>query len=116
LELIQSLDQIAACLDEANGGRGFSEAVTAQIVKINDPALTPSAQILSDMKKDSMPYFHFVMEKALEQHQRFNQSPPNLDKIEEFKALTEQSFQEQLKIEESDTLSFDEYLASYFRQ
>jgi glutamate--cysteine ligase len=115
-ELLDQIEHTAQLLDRAHGSTAHADSVAQQRRKIADPALTPSARILHDLRDRHLSYSQFVLEKA-EQHAlhfRSRELAPPL--LAEFIAMAEQSLRTQLDIEANDTLPFDRYLQKYFDQ
>lgn len=114
--LLDGIDKIAKQLDAAHGGNNYQQACQRQRDKVANPSLTPSAAILTDMEKQKKSFSSFAMNLA-EQHSQDFHSRPLTDKdLEYFRQKTELSRQLQADIETADTLSFDDYLADYYRQ
>ena len=79
---------------------------------MEDSDNTPSARILNDMRGQNIPFFRFAMNQAMNHRQSFLAEPLNRQEQDEFITMSEQSVQDQLAIENTDSLSFDEYLAA----
>jgi glutamate--cysteine ligase len=108
-----AMDKILLCA--ALLGAEYQEAVAEIAQRIDNTTLTPSAIILSDMKKQGQGFFDYTNALA-KQHQKYFLSEP-VDKVH-FDYLDQQakkSCQQQLQIEQADNISFDEYLADYFK-
>jgi glutamate--cysteine ligase len=56
-----------------------------------------------------------AMRKAAEHRDYFQANPPSVETTAKYKNLAEVSLQRQAEIEASDTLSFDDFLADYYR-
>ena len=108
-EILQETHQVAQLLDRNNNNSLYIDAVAAQLAKIENPELTPSAQVLNQMKQQDLPYFPFAMQLA-QQHQNHFKRPLPAEKLAKFTRITEQSNRDRIAIEDSDTLSFDEFL------
>ncbi|MBD3648987.1 MAG: glutamate--cysteine ligase, partial [Pseudomonadales bacterium] len=59
-ESLAGVGAVADALDRREVGV-HSRSVSAQIAKLDDPELTPSARILADMQGESIPFFRFAM-------------------------------------------------------
>lgn len=49
VELLEKIAPLAALLDQSQGGDAHRQALDAQLAKVRDPSLTPSAQVLAAM-------------------------------------------------------------------
>jgi len=115
-EICQAMQGFAQLLDENETGSPYQKAVAEQIEAVRNPEQTPSARILSDMRKHDEGFFHFSRRMSEQHRQYFLQLPPAPDKFREFRAAAEHSLQNQKLMEESDAVSFDEFLQNYFAQ
>lgn len=107
------LASVQAVADAMGNGNSGSRSVSVQMDKLENPDLTPSARILEDMRRESVPFFRFAMNKALEHRQHFLSQPLDEEGRKAFEALSEQSTVDQREIEQSDSISFDEYLKNF---
>jgi len=113
-ELFSDLQLIARLYDKAYATTAYSDVIKDELAKINDPKLTPSARILDELFTTgkgivtwSMKYVEqFSKELTEHSYQVFD------DKL--LNELAEKSLQKQAEIENSDTLSFDDFLKEYF--
>lgn len=112
-ELLSEIQYTAAILDHSHSSQRHSAAVTAQAHKVDNPDLTPSAQILRLMRENTMPFCKFGMQASEKTLQHFAHSTMAPDVQAHFKAASTQSLAAQAHIETQDTLSFDEYLAQW---
>ena len=115
-KLLDDVDKIAAQLDTAYGGDDYQRVCQQQREKIDDASLTPSAAILADMEKQQQPFFRFAMDLAEQHGNDFCSRPLTGEDLDYFLQKTELSKQQQAEIEAADTISFDKYLADYYRQ
>jgi glutamate--cysteine ligase len=115
-DLCDSMQGIAELLDAANGDTSHSDSLRKQQRKVIDPALTTSALMLDEMRKYHEGFFHFAQRKSMEHFNYFNarQLDPGRQRL--FERAAEESWRQQLVIEQSDTVDFDTYLSRYFAQ
>jgi len=114
LEIIDSMRGICELLDEGDAQRPYTAALELQEAKLRDPELTPSARTLKDMRDNKESFFRFALRMSKTHKQYFLETySPNESRQDEFAAEAEESLAEQARIEASDTISFDEYLARY---
>jgi glutamate--cysteine ligase len=115
-ELLDGIDKVATLLDNAQGGGDYQRVCAAQRDKLLDPSLTPSAQILADMQEQDTPFFGFAMNLAQQHGQHFRDQPLDPSQQAHFAQLKKNSVEQQRLAEAGDEQTFDEYLASYYRQ
>ena len=114
--MLDDIDAIAKLLDQAHGGNDYQQACNNQRQKIADPSLTPSAKILADMKQNDQPFFHFAKNLSEQHNEYFRARPLGEERQQAFVAASQQSLLDQQDIEQSDTISFEEYLHDYYQQ
>ncbi len=115
-EIFIELSQVAKLLDKAHGGDHYSQAVIEEHKKILAPELTPSAQLLTlvvDQKKSlsqlALSYADDYKQSLISrEYQSFTE--------QYFNDSVEQSHQNQITIEDADTVTFDAFLADYFSE
>lgn len=112
LEILRAMEPIAAALDRASGGNAYASSLAGQRDKVGNPEATPSAQILKDMRDQSIPFFRFAMNKALSHKRTLNEQPLDKDRKAYFDELSRVSINDQKELEASDKLDFDTYLAN----
>lgn len=114
LSLFDEMSGVAELLDKANGTQKYSTALSIEKEKIIDSSLTPSAKLLDYLNNKE----GSLTKLALDNAQRYKEELQARDYqffqhgyfIEQ--ALT--SFEQQQQIEQSDELSFDDFLKDYF--
>ncbi|CAI8316595.1 MAG: Glutamate--cysteine ligase [Porticoccaceae bacterium UBA1117] len=67
------------------------------------------------MHENDETYYAMAMRKACEHRDYFQANPPHVDTMHKYKDLAEKSLQKQADIEAHDRLSFDDFLADYYR-
>ena len=114
LELCEAMQAVAKLLDEVNDCKCYSKSLAAQIECINDPSKTPSARMLAEMSEHEEGFFHFAKRKSLKYLEYFKSRELSAERQQFFEDLSKKSLAQQLEIERSDALNFDEYLQEYF--
>jgi glutamate--cysteine ligase len=80
-----------------------------------EPALTPSARVLEDLRTAGAGFFEFSMGVAVGHRDYFAKTEPIPPaRLALLDAEAAQSIARQRAIEAADDLSFDEYVAHYF--
>ena len=115
LDLLAELTPIAKLLDKANGDNLHTQALDQQISKANNPHLTPSAQIIEEMRSMDESFFENAM-RVTQQHRQDLTQPLDESKLTKMKTEAQESLALQKQREDSDSLSFDDFLAAYFNE
>ena len=110
-QLLSSMSALAETLDKAQGDLRYTKTLALQLEKINNPALSPSAQVLSAMKTQSKSWLEFAGELSKQHKQTLNQSTQD-DSIE-FAETVRQSFNAASDIKNKDTLPFEAFMHNY---
>ena len=111
-ELFEQMQKVATLLDKAYGTTHYSQAISREQAKINDSSLTPSAQLLEVINKQSLSDYalkiasDYSKSAKLRDYQFYDQAF--------FEASVPNSHKAQDEIEASDTLNFDDFLTDYF--
>jgi glutamate--cysteine ligase len=108
--ILNSTLQLADLLDTANNASVHRAATLAQQAKVNDSRLTPSANVLARMNELKISYYRFAMNQSLANSDYFRSVKLSAERLQEFERMSDESIQEQLAIERSDTLDFATYL------
>ncbi|MCL2309223.1 MAG: glutamate--cysteine ligase [Proteobacteria bacterium] len=94
-------------------GEPYRESVRKQREKVADPETTPSARMLREMR-EQQESFHALICRYSKQHAaHYRETPLSVDVRREFEIMAETSRQEQQRLEASDQMNFDDYLARY---
>lgn len=97
-------------------GASYVQEVGAIVKRFDDPELTPSAQVLSKMKEQGQGFFDHINTYAKQYRQDFLSNEVNQVHFDYLDEQARASCKQQREIEDSDTMSFDQYLAQYFNQ
>jgi len=115
-DILERMIPIAELFDRAHGGNDYSLALAAQKEKLLHPELTPSAKILEKMEARKQGFYTFAMDQALAHRDHFRARPLDPETTSKFEQLAASSLKEQQQMEQSDTLSLDQYLQNYFAE
>jgi glutamate--cysteine ligase len=115
-EILDMVSQTATVLDKNEHGSPFSDAVAAQRLKLDDPALTPSAQILAQLLEQKISHSEFSLAQSRAHRETLLKTPLSEKRQTYFSELTGSSLNDQARIEAEDSLDFDHYLADYLAQ
>lgn len=115
-EILEHTRDCAKLLDQSYSTADYVDAVNLQFAKLSNPELTPSAQLLADLKDQHKSFFEHTLALAESHHQYFSDRPLAADKQAEFTQQAAQSLTDQTQLEQSPQLPFDTYLADYYAQ
>ncbi len=111
-ELFEVMLPVARLLDNANETDLFTTSLNSEVRKLDDSSLTPSAQILARLQEGKS--FRTLSGELARQHGDFFKSRPTRPEREVwFRQLAVESHEKQRHLEESDRISFDDYLREY---
>jgi glutamate--cysteine ligase len=111
--LLSCIDRCAKVLDNAYGGNAYHRAVEEQRHKFIDPSLTPSAQVLAEMRKQNESFAAFSLRQSKAHAEYFRQADLSPEQQAHFKHMAEQSLTEQRELEAVDQGDFDTFVAAY---
>lgn len=115
LELLKGMQGLAEVLDQATSDQRYKSALKEQLAKLDTPDLTPSAQVLSVMKKESLSWLEIAGELS-KKHQLVLSAEPAQNQFSQFEKQAQESFKQAEEIKRSDRISFDRYLMDYQAQ
>ena len=82
---------------------------------VEDPEATPSARLLAELRAQGCSYFELAMSIANGHRDYFAAiTPLSAESQAHFEQEASESIARQQEIEASDTITLDEYLATYF--
>lgn len=108
-EILEESLEVADLLDSTCTTSIYQDALKEQLAKVADSDLTPSAQVLTYMRENDMSYFPFALEQSRKSAE-YLQNKLSQEQMENFREITLRSNQDRVAIEQSDKLSFDEFL------
>ena len=114
-ELLDAIMETAKLLDKAHSSFEYSSAVYAQQAKVDDPALTPSGQMMELVEAGSE-FIDIISEQANKHKTHFASLDRNTEFQDNLMVLAKHSIEQQCELETQDNVSFDDYLADYNRQ
>ena len=115
-ELLNNMKPLAELLDQVTAQSGYVSSLHSQLAKVEEPALTPSARILQQMSEQKASFYEFSMGMAEQHEQLFKQTQMEQKECEKMQAEVIRSHRRQKEIEDRDEMSFDDFLADYFRR
>jgi len=113
-ELIDSMAGIAEIFDRGDASKPYAAALAVQAAKIENVALTPSARMLAELESTGESFFDLALRMSrLHKEYFLALYPPNVERQAEFRAEAEESLGAQSRVEASDKLDFEAFLAQY---
>ncbi|KZL19871.1 Glutamate--cysteine ligase [Pseudovibrio axinellae] len=110
--LLDDMRHTAEMMDDVYGGTGHIDALNAQAAKLDDPDLTPSAQILKGVKQNGS-YAGFIAELSKNQSDHLKALPLSADRLKFQEAMVAQSKAAYEQIESRQgSNNFDRFLDS----
>ncbi|HSH57320.1 MAG TPA: glutamate--cysteine ligase [Halomonas sp.] len=113
-EILGAMHEVAGLLDALEEGTPHADAVAAMAPRLEDPALTPSGQLLARLQESGEELSDAILAIAREQAERLGQEPMESGRESVMTELVETSHRQQAEIESADEVSFDEFLSDYF--
>jgi len=112
-ELFDEMLPFAAMLDAAYGGKQYDLALQNLRQRINQPELTPSAQVIEAAKQHGS-YFDFAFEMSQKHTHKLQAQPLPAEVNARFQTSVTSSLAEQAAIDASTEKPFEEFVAAYF--
>ncbi|URI11168.1 glutamate--cysteine ligase [Aquincola tertiaricarbonis] len=114
-EILEQCQPIAAAMDAATGtGSDYRDAVAAAVAAWSQPESLPSARVLKALREDhDGSFIRFVRAQSLQVQQTMLALPYPDELHTHFRALANQSVEEQKAIEAADTMPFEIYRQAY---
>ena len=106
-----AMQPLAALLDQAHGGTDYQDALAVMQTRIADPSQTLSAQVLAQTQKSGN--WGFGYQQAQQYAANLAAQPLSLDAQLQYADFAAQSITQQTAIENSDSISFQEYLQQW---
>lgn len=95
--------------------KSYQNSITSERKKVEDPCLTASGKIIHTLEKESISFFDFSMEQALQHQKTFTNTKLSQAAQQKMQALAQQSIEDQLQIEKNDDIDFDSFVENYFK-
>ncbi len=115
-DLLNAMQPVCEALDAGAPEQPFGAALKHQLSIVEDPELTPSAQMLQEMRDTGEGFFHFAQRLSHQHHEYYRGLRLDAEREAFFRREAALSRQLQSEIEASDKIGFDQFLAEYFAQ
>jgi glutamate--cysteine ligase len=115
-ELLDAMQGICEMLDQGEPSRPYMASLEQQRAKLDDVERTPSARLIAEMRQSGETFFELARRMSQVHKDYFlGLYPPNESRLTEFAAAAVESHTAQARIEATDKLDFDSYLADYLK-
>ncbi|MBA1330241.1 glutamate--cysteine ligase, partial [Candidatus Endoriftia persephone str. Guaymas] len=116
LEIFDAMLPICELLDADSADQPYQQALSSLRERVIDPNLTPSAQMLAQMREQGEPFFGFAQRMSQQHNDYFRQQRLSAEREALFRQAAATSWQRQREIEAQPQAPFGQYLADYFIQ
>ncbi|WP_126456528.1 glutamate--cysteine ligase [Sulfuriflexus mobilis] len=116
LEICEAMQAVCEYMDNSLPDKPYSRALAQQRAAVLDPALTPSARMLAEMRDNGEGFYHFAQRKSHEHHEYFSNLTTDTAHKELLDLAVKESLLQQQEREAEDKESLDDYLKHYFEQ
>ena len=113
-ELFDDMAPFAQMMDAAYGGDNYVKTMANLRLRIDNPDLTPSAQVLA-AAREAGGYFKYAKQMSEQHHASLLAEPLDVATTARFESSVVDSLAEQKAMEAADTVSFEDYVAAYYR-
>ncbi|BES69592.1 glutamate--cysteine ligase [Marinobacter nanhaiticus D15-8W] len=116
MQTLDRLSELASLLDGLNGGeRTYSKALEAQREAVANPGLIRSARVLASMQASGEGHLAWGMAQSRRHQASLREDALDAETDAVFARMATDSIAEQKELEDSDRVTFDEYLEAYLR-
>lgn len=115
-QILDAMQPICTVLDENNANQPYQRSLAKQQARIDNPELTPSGQMLANMRELSKTFAGFALEKSAEHADYFHNHPLDAEDNAAFAESAAISHIKQQELESQQQLPFDEFLHCYLTQ
>lgn len=114
-ELVDEIGLVAEILDKAGSTSKHTLAVQAQLAKLSDPLLLPSAQVLATMRSEGLSFAEFSLAQSKQHQDYFKRHILSAEQAQAYRALAQSSIAAQRALEQDISLSLDDFIANYIK-
>ena len=115
-ELFTAMESVAKLLDDASGTENYGKALGELRNHLDQPELTPSAQLLDIMVREKVSYFQLALRHSRQLRDHFLATDMDPAIKDYYSQLATKSLADQTAIEAGDSLGFEDFLATYYNQ
>jgi len=115
-EIMHQMQGVGELMNSSHATQKYSDVLKIYNEMARHTDMTPSSIMLQDMSDNQEGFFYFASRMSHIHQQYFSALPEDQKLFDRLEKLSVSSHAEQRKIEESDSVSFEEYLDKYFKQ
>ena len=115
-QMLEGISKVATQLDNAHNSSDYLASVSQQQEKIEDASLTPAALYLNSMSEHNESHVQFSARLTGQYAKEFQQYSLAKDVEQPLLEEAAQSLVKKAELEREDSISFEEFLANYYRQ
>ncbi len=112
-DTLERMQAYAALLDKAQGTQAHCAALRAQERKVDDVSLTPSARLLAALRDEGVSLHAYTLAQSRAHREQLLATPLAAPVRQAFDEEAAASCRAQQALEDSDTESFDDYVARF---
>lgn len=114
-EILGKVSAVADLIDRGSGTDSYGQSVQLMHSMVEDPAMTPSARVLQELREADCSFFELALNFARSHRDYFGSIEPLQAAIaSELDSEATDSIQRQNDLELADDISLDEYLSKYY--
>ena len=113
LELLNDMSHSAGLFGEIHGDSKHADALSQQLEKADDPALTPSGRMLAEMTANKMSFYDFSIRQSQKHHAYLSNNGLDEKTLQHMQATAADSIAKQSTIEQGDEIDFDQFLKNW---
>src|SRR5690606_32061103 len=91
----------------------YSRSTAAQLSKLSDPALTPSARVLAAIQDKGHTFCSLTMEQSAAHQAWLRANKLDPQRLAALQEASAESLRRQAQIEQEDAIDFEEYLRAW---
>ncbi len=118
-QIFDDMETVANAFDKGisnKTGSDYRQVLADWRKSLAQPDSTPSAKMLDTLRSRNLSYYAYMMEQAEAHRAYFAEPALSQQQCADAARISAASVEDQRAIEQSDTLSFEEYLSNYYDQ
>lgn len=115
-DVFAAMRPVAEALDQGDSAKPYDATLSRLSLLLEDPALTPSAQMLEQMSSLRQSYSQYALQISNEHARYFKNMPMDQTVRQRFDDMAVLSHDKQHQLEKQSSMVFDEFLQQYFSQ
>lgn len=112
-ELLERIAPLAQLLDQSQGGHEHVSALAQQKAKVDDPELTPSAQVLASMTENRESFSEFSLRQSKVHAEYLRSQALPAEELQRFEVMARTSLAAQAELERQEVGDFDLFVSAY---